>query len=210
MTEQEIVSKVKAIMNEIGEEENLSLLSEDTVKIEEYIKSAIPDAVSVVQLNSPVRCVNKKVVQGKTGTADTEGRCTVELPDDYVSLIAIKLSQWRRACIVAFSMNSEEYKRQCNSYTKAGINKPVCVLGYNATGTKELWLYSVPKGAEFTVDLFAYEARYNSADGIDLESNDPLAIAVCYMTASLVYSYFENKQTSDEMKSIAISYIPQK
>lgn len=48
MTEQEIISKVKAILNEIGEEETLSLLSEDTVKIEEYIKAVIPDAVSLV------------------------------------------------------------------------------------------------------------------------------------------------------------------
>lgn len=62
MTEQEIISKVKAILNEIGEEETLSLLSEDTVKIEEYIKVVIPDAVSLVQMNSPVRCVNKKMV----------------------------------------------------------------------------------------------------------------------------------------------------
>ena len=30
-------------MNEIGEEENLSLLSEDTVKLAEYIESVIPD-----------------------------------------------------------------------------------------------------------------------------------------------------------------------
>ena len=51
MTEQEIISKVKAILNEIGEEETLSLLSEDTVKIEEYIKAVIPDAVSLVQMN---------------------------------------------------------------------------------------------------------------------------------------------------------------
>ena len=36
----EIISKVKAIMNEIGEEEtNSSLLDEDTIKIDQYIES---------------------------------------------------------------------------------------------------------------------------------------------------------------------------
>ena len=39
MTETEIISKVRAIMNEIGEEASLSLLSEDTVKMDEYIKA---------------------------------------------------------------------------------------------------------------------------------------------------------------------------
>ena len=77
MTEQEIISKVKAILNEIGEEETLSLLSEDTVKIEEYIKAVIPDAVSLVQMNSPVRCVNKKngVSSDAIVTSDSEGKC---------------------------------------------------------------------------------------------------------------------------------------
>ncbi len=209
MTAQEIVDKVKAIMNEIGEEENLTLLSEDTVKIEEYIKSAIPDAVGLVQLNSPVRCVNKKIGTSAAGTADSSGKCVVALPSDYVSLIAVKLAGWRRACVTAFAMNSEEYRRQCNPYTKAGSHKPVCVLGYGSTGAKELWLYSIEAGGSFNVELFAYEAKYDSSEGIDLESNDPIALAVCYMAASLVYSYFENKQTADEMKAIALSYIPQ-
>ena len=35
-------------MNEIGEEENLSLLSEDTVKLAEYIESVIPDAINLI------------------------------------------------------------------------------------------------------------------------------------------------------------------
>lgn len=209
MTEQEIVDKVKAIMNEIGEEENLSLLSEDTVKIEEYIKSAIPDAVALVQLNSPVRCVNKKMGAVNSGNADSSGKCVVALPADYVTLIAIKLSEWKRACVTAYAMSSEEYKRQCNPYTKAGSNKPVCVLGYSNTGAKELWLYSVKESGNFNVELFVYESKYDSTQGLDLENNDPIAISVCYMTASLVYSYFENKPTADEMKAVALSYIPQ-
>ena len=60
MTEQEIIKKVRVIMNEAGEEAKLSLLSEDTVNLDEYIKSSIPDAVNIVIANSPVRCVNKK------------------------------------------------------------------------------------------------------------------------------------------------------
>lgn len=48
MTKQGIIDKTRAIMNEIGEEENLSLLSEDTVKAAEYIESVIPDAINLI------------------------------------------------------------------------------------------------------------------------------------------------------------------
>ena len=48
MIETEIISKVRSIMNEIGDEDSLTLLSEDTVKLDEYIKSVIPDAVNIV------------------------------------------------------------------------------------------------------------------------------------------------------------------
>lgn len=207
MTEQEIINKVKAILNEIGEEENFSLLSEDTVKIEEYIKASIPDAVSLVQMNSPVRCVNKK--NGVTSTLtvkDDEGRGSVAVPDDFVSLIAIRLSHWKRTCITAFDMDSEEYRRQCNPYTKVGCYNPVCIMEYDNSGNRVLMLYSAKEGV--TLDMFVYEARYKSGESLDVGSNEPIAQAICYMVASLVYSIFENKETAQEMRSIAVSFIP--
>lgn len=212
MTEQEIISKVKAILNEIGEEETLSLLSEDTVKIEEYIKTVIPDAVSLVQMNSPVRCVNKKsgVVSNSALTADDEGKCVLPVPDDFVSLIAIKLSNWKRTCIFVHDMNSEEYRQQCNSYTKAGCYKPVCIMGYDNSGNRTLMLYSASSKSNVNLDMFVYEARYKSGTDLDVNKNEPIAQAICYMVASLVYSIFENKETSQEMKSIAINLIPKK
>lgn len=210
MTEQEIISKVKAILNEIGEEETLSLLSEDTVKIEEYIKVVIPDAVSLVQMNSPVRCVNKKngVSSDATVISDSEGKCLIPVPDDFVSLIAIKLSNWKRTCIVAFDLNSEEYKQQCNSYTRVGSYKPVCIMGYNNSGNRVLMLYSAKSDSK--LEMFVYEAKYTLGTDLDIDQNEPVSQAICYMAASLVYSIFENKVTSQEMRNIAVSLIPQK
>ena len=58
ITKDEIVAKVKAIMNEIGEETNASLLDEDTIKIDQYIEECIGDALSLVILNSPIRTLS--------------------------------------------------------------------------------------------------------------------------------------------------------
>lgn len=210
MTEQEIINKVKAILNEIGEEETLSLLSEDTVKIEEYIKTSIPDAVSLIQMNSPVRCVNKKsgILNSPELTPDKEGKCIVSVPDDFVSLIAIKLSNWKKTCIVVHNMDSEVYKQQCNPYTKAGCYKPVCVMGYDDSGNRVLMLYSA--NSMVKLDMFVYEAQYTSGSGLELNINEPIAQSICYMIASLVYSIFENKEAASEMKTIAINLIPKK
>ena len=207
MTEQEIISKTKAILNEIGEEDNLSLLSEDTLKIEEYIKSVIPDAVGLVQMNSPVRCINKKSgAITNQSLSPVDGKCTVVVPDDYVSLIAIKLACWKRVCIVSHGMDSEEYRRQCNPVTMAGAYKPVCINGYDGTGKRVLMLYSAK--AETKLDMFYYEAKYTQGDNIDVDVNEPVAVAICYMAASLVYTIFENKGTAQEVRTIALNLIP--
>lgn len=218
MTENEIITKVKAIMNEIGEETSLTLLAQDTVRITEYIQSAIPDAVAYVQLHSPVRCVNKKEYTGSsTLSADSDGFIRIVLPDDYVQLIAVKLSSWKRVANIAYSYGTQEYYAQANEYTRSGDYKPVVVEGYklvtsggSTTGKKTLELTS--SATSPTLEMLLYEGKYVSADTGDvlpLSLTDPIALAVCYMTASLVYSYFENKTTADEMQRIALTLIPQ-
>lgn len=209
MTEEEIIGKTKAILNEIGDEDDsVSLLSEDTVEIEDYIKQSIPEAVSLVQLNSPVRSVNRKTGEAvsSTLTPDDNGCCVLSAPDDFVDLRIIKLSEWKRACAVAYPMSSEEYLRQGNEYTRAGAYHPVVVLGNDADGNRVLLLYTAT--ADTTVEIFTYEASYTSGEGITASETDPIALAVCYMTASLVYDIFENSSTADRLRQIALSLIP--
>lgn len=218
MTENDIITKVKAIMNEIGDEASLTLLAEDTVKITAYIKSAIPDAVALVQLHSPVRCVNKKEYTGSsTMSTDSDGFIRIVLPDDYVQLIAVKLSTWKRVATIAYPYDTQEYYAQANEYTRSKDNKPVVIEGYKMVTSggstiSKRTLEMTSSASAPTLEMLLYEAKYTSADTGDvlpLSATDPVALAVCYMTASLVYSYFENKNTSDEMNRIAISLIPQ-
>ena len=208
MTELEILEKVRAIMNEAGSEESLTLLDEDNIKLDTYIKSAIPDAVNLVAQNSPVRCVNMKSDTAIIKTMATDSNSGyITLPSDFVSLIAFKISSWKRIVAQLFSINSEEYKAQAGGYQTAGLNKPMCFLSYSGA-TKILEFYAKGMVDGDAISTFAYEARYNSTSGLDLDKNDPLAQAICYMCASLVYSVFENTQTSKEMQTIALNLIP--
>lgn len=207
VTENEIVSKVKAIMNEIGEDTNSSLLDEDTIKIDEYIKSCIGDALSLIILNSGIKGINPKKNTETKPSKNDDGSGYIILPDDFVKLLAFRMDGWKRTVSVAFPLDSEEAKRQANIYTRGGENKPVCILSYSQEGKKTLEYYSVADGKEHTVSLFVYEASYNSETGVNIESSDPLFYALCYMTASLVYSIFENPNTAKEMQTIAVNYL---
>jgi len=203
MTEAEIITKVRAIMNEAGNDVTLGLLSEDTISLDEYIRSVIPDAVNIMIENSPFRCVNRK--SATADISESDGAGIIVIPKDYVSLIALQLSGWKRIVSKTFELASEEYKVNANLYTKAGANKPVVFNSYNGDD-RVLECYP----GEKAISLFVYEARYKSTDGLALDPNDPVAIAVCYMCASLVYGIFENDTTSKVMSATAINLLPKK
>ncbi|WP_099465554.1 hypothetical protein [Parabacteroides provencensis] len=202
MTPSEIINKVREIMNEAGEDENLHLLSEDTVKLDEYIESVIPDAVNLVLLNAPVNCINTSSFSSEI-IDNGEGIGEIALPTDFLKLIAVKLKEWKRAVSFVYPFNSEEYKIQHNSITHSGINKPTCVFAFNSIGQI---IECIPFG---TMEYFYYiKSATNSINkGLDI-IKDKLFFSVCYMCAFLVYNIFEMSQTGDKMKSIAIELIP--
>ena len=190
-------------MNEIGEDTNTSLLDEDTIKIDEYIQACIGDALLLVIQNSPFESVNPQTAENLQATKNADGSGYVILPDDFVSLINFKMEGWKRSVSIAYPLSSEIYKHQTNEYTRGGINKPVCILSVNADGKKILEYYSVPTDKEHKIEVFVYEGGYTPKEPINIEKNSRLFAALCYMCASLVYSIFENANTSKEMQNIA-------
>ena len=204
MKKADIVAKTLVILNEAGGDTELSLLSEDTLRVSDYIEKSIPEAVRLVQSLSPDRCVNPK----NGGTSCTmmsdkdNGRATISVPADFVSLIGIQLSSWKPVCVTTDTMVSEAYLRQCNAYTRSGVNNPVCIIGRNDSGVKTLFLYPCLDGDKLS--MFVYEGLYNENDDLP----DDISLAVCYMTASVVYTIFENKASAEAMKQMAVACIP--
>jgi len=204
VTKDDIISKVKAIMNEIGEDNNESLLDEDIIKMDDYIESCIGDALSLVILNSTKPVNPKKCTTNATSNGDGTGY--VVLPDDFVKLISFRMSDWKRSVSEAFPLDSEKAKEQANVYSRGTKNKPVCVLSYSPDGKKIIEYYSTSATSP-SVSVFVYEASYDGSSDINLGSSEPTYYALCYMTASLVYSIFENPGTAKEMQTIAINYL---
>lgn len=151
VTKDEIISKVKAIMNEIGEETNSSLLDEDTIKIDQYIESCIGDALAMIVLKSAIPVNPKKGTSSPVKNDDGTGY--IVLPDDFLKLIAFRMEGWKRTVSEAFPLESEQAKQQSNEYTRGGNNKPVCILSYSPEGKKTLEYYSVGTDSNHTVSV---------------------------------------------------------
>lgn len=92
MTKQGIIDKTRAIMNEIGEEENLSLLSEDTVKLAEYIESVIPDAINLIAQDENVSIALLNTGNMTSGGTSSEGCTVIPLPQDFLRFVSLRLS----------------------------------------------------------------------------------------------------------------------
>lgn len=206
MTQAEIVAKTLVILNEAGGDTELSLLSEDTLRVSDYIEQSIAEAVRLVQSLSENRCVNPKngASDATLKVDDKGGYATISVPDGFVSLIGIQLKSWKAVCVSADTMDSEAYLRQCNPYTRSGVNHPVCIYGYGSEGEKQLFLY--PGAKDETLLMFVYESDYSSSDNLP----DDISLAVCYMTASVVYTIFENKAAAEAMHQMAVACLSKK
>lgn len=203
MTKQGIIDKTKAIMNEIGEAENLSLLSEDTVKLEEYIESAIPDAINIIANTDGVSTALLNVGNVISGGTSGDGSLIVPLPIDYLRFVSLRLNGWKREVQTVSAFGSEDYKIQHNPVTRSGVNKPSCVFTYTGDG---LCIECFPSG---TLQYFNYiKSAADASDGTLSGYSDALMPAICYACAYLVYNYFEMPATAEQMLKIATQVLP--
>lgn len=199
MTKDGIIEKVRAIMNEIGAEENLSLLSENTVKLSGYIESVIPDAVNAIVVIAPTRFLN--ATSQAIPTTTTDGISICDLPNDFLRFVSLKLDTWKRAVSVAYPYGSDRYNAQHNPVTRAGSNKPVCAFSFSKKGNM---LECCPSG---NMEYFFYVKCANDSNLMDVVK-ESLFLPVCYMCGYLVYNIFEMSNTAERMKNIAIELIP--
>lgn len=203
MDKQSVISKTRTIMNETGANETLALLSEDTVKLDQYIEAVIPDAINML---SAMENIDPMMLPlGSGGSASTSNGCSViSIPDDYIRFGAVRLSGWKREAQTCFPYGGEEYKIQHNDVTRSGVSKPSCVYAFSSSGR---CIECFPSGSLL---YFKYVKRTDSNDvSTALSGMDSrLSGALCYVCAHLVYNIFEMPEQGKRMLEIALSTIP--
>lgn len=187
MTHQEIVNKVKSILNEHGGDDGLSI-GTDRVLLDDYIKVAIPDAVTMLAVKG--YAVNRALVGPFNDWED------VEHPG-YVSLIRVECSGWNRIVTRVTEIGSPEYAMAQNEFTKPGINTPMVVMKYGyLTGMP------IPEGG------YSIVVEYNKAyDGQTLNAGEKEATAVCYMAAAIVLGLFGDDQGKQRLSDLSTNML---
>ena len=189
MSETEIIKKVRDILNEHGGDDAISIAT-DRVLLDDYIKSAIPDAV--VMLAQKGYAVNKK----KVSVSD---RGDERAAGEFISLIGAKSSEWNKEVTKLTAMDSPEFIMSSNPFTQPGPNSPIVwwddVLGE---------LFAKPWTDDKSV-TFTFNKKYIDGEGITAETKE--ATAVCYMTAALVLGMFGDDQGKQRLSDIAMNML---
>lgn len=200
----ELVRRVRRLVNEAEDDASLSLISEDTRSIDAHIMRLLPQAVALAQRNkgNGVGCVNPRGVDAQDAViADNgDGGGVLALPADYVSLVSLQLEGWRRPCGELLPATSGEALAQAGRYTRAGVCRPVAVEGVSAGGERVALLYPSPVGA--TLRHLVYEATFDSTQGL-AGGTAVLEDAVAYYCAALLYSVFERGDMAASLMSVA-------
>lgn len=186
MEHAEIVQKVRDILNEHGGDDGLSI-GTDRVLLDEYIESAIPDAVIMLA---------QKGYRVNVATASTVSVSARVL--GFVSLIyAMDPAGWNRAVTKLTEVGSPEYIMAMNKYTPRKSNNPMCYME-----DAEL-LSFMPAISDKGV--VKYNKEYNPSQGINAEPKE--ATAVCYMTAALVLGMFGDDQGKQRLSDISTNML---
>lgn len=202
----ELVKRVRRLLNEAEEDTELALLSEDTRSINEHIVRLLPQAVALVQKNkaADVGNVNPRSVDAKeTVVADCgNGTGVLILPADFYMLVSLQLAGWKRPCRRLSGAGSGEALAQHSKYTRAGVCRPVCVESVTAAGERAVLLSPLPADGGSEIAHFVYEATFNADEGL-VGGDVVLADAVAYYCAALLYGVFERQDQANAFLSLA-------
>lgn len=189
MSETDIIKKVRDILNEHGSDDDISI-GTDRVLLDDYIKSAIPDAV--VMLAQKGYVVNKKKVSvSDKGDERAAG--------EFISLIGATSSEWNKEVTKLTPMDSPEFVMSKNPFTQPGPNSPI-VWWDDVLGD----LHAKPWTDDKSV-IFTFNKKYIDGEGITAETKE--ATAVCYMAAAIVLGMFSDDQGKQRLSDIATNML---
>ena len=204
----ELIKQVRIVVNETGNDDDVSLLSVDTRSFDENIKSLLPKAVSFVQHNKAVasKRVNVKSVLPVllTPQVDSSGGAYIAFPPDFAALYAVKLDGWEVPVDTILPLGSSEAKRQFCKYTRAGCCKPVCVESARPLGNGGMLLFPLPGGENPSLSMFLYEAVYNPDEQL-YGTDEDMVIAIVYECAALLYTMFERYDAANSCHALAMA-----
>lgn len=179
----------------------------ETLSLEEIIRSKIVEAVRRVETDAPVHFLEEGHDFGDAVYwADLESGWVL-LPDDFMRLIAFRMSDWERTVYSAISVDDPLYAKQSSRHKgiRGNVQKPVCAIVNRAEG-KALEFYSC-NSEEAYVSRASYlpYPHIDEDDGIDI--SEKCFTAVIYTVAALVLTTYGEAEKASALTELAKSIL---
>ena len=172
-----------------GDEPLLMEGDSDTLTLDETIHAKLADAVRMVEMEAPAIMLESGHDFGGEGMfIGKDGKGFVVLPDDFMRLVAFRMSDWHRTVHDAIDENTPEYAMQSSRWKGICGNpeKPVCAIVRRPEGKVLEFYSSRDDTAEVTQASYVPRPRIDAVGGIDV-AEDCYRAAV-YRAAALVLS----------------------
>lgn len=196
-----------AIDQNMTSEQLLATDDIETLSLEDIIRSKFVEAVRRVETAAPVHFLEEGHDFGDAVYWGDLESGWVLLPDDFMRLIAFRMSDWERTVYAAISVDDPLYAKQSSRYKgiRGNVQKPVCAVVNRAEG-KALEFYSCN-----SEDAFVSRASYlpyphiDEDDGIDI--SERCYTAVVYTVAALVLTTYGEADKASALTELAKSIL---
>lgn len=183
----EIARDVRIAIDENKTSEQLIVDEDiDTLSLNDIVRSKIVEAVRRVETTAPVYLLEEGHIFGDAVHWGSLESGWVLLPDDFMRLIAFRMSDWERTVYAAISVDDPLYAKQSSRFKgiRGNVQKPVCAIVNRAEG-KALEFYSCnSEDAYVSRGSYIPYPHIDEDDGIDI--CEKCYTAVVSTVASLV------------------------
>lgn len=191
-----ILADVRVAMDENTTDGALAAIEDaDTLEMEDIIRSKVADGLNAVRMAAPLAWLELVRVEPTVAWLDEEkGIGKVTLPDDYLRLGLLKMSDWQYGVGEAISPQSDTYRQQWSEWSGVRgnpMNPVVAVSSDIGTGSGALEFFSCDS-TEATAELLYVAREDGGADKTAYGIEAAVYRAVVLKVASLVAATLGN------------------
>lgn len=179
----------------------------DTLALNDIIRSKIVEAVRRVELAAPAHLLEEGHDFSSGIYWNGDGSGWVLLPDDFMRLIAFRMSDWERTVYEAISVDDPLYAKQSSRYKgiRGNVQKPVCAIVNRAEG-KALEFYACKDNTAMIVRAgYLPYPSIDANDGIDISQR--CYEAVIYAIAALVAATYGDSVKTTNLNELSKTLI---
>lgn len=179
----------------------------DTLALNDIIRSKIVEAVRRVELAAPAHLLEEGHDFSSGIYWNGDGSGWVLLPDDFMRLIAFRMSDWERTVYEAISVDDPLYAKQSSRYKgiRGNVQKPVCAIVNRAEG-KALEFYACKDNTVMIVRAgYLPYPSIDANDGIDISQR--CYEAVIYTIAALVAATYGDSEKTTNLNELSKTLI---